>query len=62
MKDTSDGSQVDPKRFLTAYSEGLEQAIRNLQAERIPSGFDRITKGEEALDIKTKAVNRQIVV
>lgn len=50
----SAGSQRDPKQFLTRYSEGVEQAIRDLQNARMPSGFDQMTKGEVPEDIKSK--------
>jgi hypothetical protein len=40
----------------------VEKAIQELQRARIPSGFQRLAQGEEATDIKTKAMNREIIV
>jgi hypothetical protein len=54
MITTSAGLRPDPKQFLTEYSEGVEQAIRDLQRERIPSGFEQLAKGEVPEDVKSK--------
>jgi hypothetical protein len=59
MISTSGGSQPRGKEFLDGY---VEKAIQELQRARIPSGFQRLAQGEEATDIKTKAMNREIVV
>jgi hypothetical protein len=55
---TSAGSRPDGKEFLNGY---VESAIQQLQQARIPSGFERLAHGKEASDIKTKALNKQIV-
>lgn len=59
MISPSAGSQPKSKEFLNGY---VEKAIQELQKARIPSGFQRLAQGEEATDIRTKAMNKQIVV
>jgi len=59
MISTSAGSPTKGKEFLVGY---VEQAIKQLQEARIPSGFQRLAQGEVADDIITKAQNKQIVV
>ena len=59
MISPSAGSQPNGKEFLNGY---VERAIQELQRARIPSGFQRLAQGEEATDIKTKAMNKEIVV
>jgi hypothetical protein len=59
MISTSAGSRPNGKEFLDGY---VEKAIQELQRARIPSGFQRLAQGEEATDIKTKAMNREIIV
>ena len=59
MISTSDGLRPDAKQFLDGK---VEEVLRELQAARIPSGFQRLAQGEVADDIKTKAANKQIVV
>jgi hypothetical protein len=59
MISTSAGSQPKGKEFLDGY---VEKAIQALQEERMPSGFQRLAQGEEASDVRTKALNREIVV
>ena len=55
MKDTSDGSRVDPRRFLTAYSERVDEAIRELQRQRQPATGERAMEGAEGMSIADKA-------
>ena len=62
MKDTSGGSQVDPRQFLTAYSGGVDAAIRDLQRERQPGAGKRAMSGEEGMSIREKAMRGEIVV
>lgn len=59
MITTSGGSQPSGKEFLDGY---VEKAIQELQRARIPSGFQRLAQGEEATDVRTKALNKEIVV
>jgi hypothetical protein len=59
MTSPSDGSQPDAKSFL---DDKVEKLLSNLQQERIPSGFDQLAKGEIPDDIRTKVLNRQIVI
>lgn len=59
MISTSAGSQPKGKEFLDGY---VEKAIQALQKERMPSGFQRLAQGEEATDVRTKALNKEIVV
>lgn len=62
MKDTSAGSQVDPKEFLTTYSEGVDEAIRELQRQRQPATGQRAMAGEEGISIKDKILRGEIIV
>jgi len=62
MKDTSGGSQVDPHQFLTAYSEGVDKAIQQLQRERQPGTGKRAMSGEEGMSIREKAMRGEIIV
>jgi hypothetical protein len=59
MKDTSGGSQVDPKQFLNGK---VEEVLSKLQRERMPSGFQQLAHGEVPEDIKYKAATGQIIV
>ena len=59
---TSPGSQPDPQRFLTAYAEKVESAIRDLQNLRVAQKGDYALKGQESQDIKTMAQNKVIQV
>ena len=59
MISTSAGSQPNGKEFLDGY---VERAIQALQKERMPSAFQRLALGEEATDVRTKALNKEIVV
>lgn len=54
MTTTSGGSRPDPHRFLTEYSQGIEEAIRNLQSARVPEEGDYALRGLERQDIKGK--------
>jgi hypothetical protein len=61
----SDGSQSDSKEFLSKYigknpAVDVEEAISNLQTQRIPTRFDQLTKGETPDDIATKTAYGQI--
>lgn len=62
MKDTSGGSQVDPREFLTAYSEGVDSAIRELQRQRQPATGQRAMSGAEGMSIADKARRGEIIV
>lgn len=62
MKDTSDGSQVDPREFLTTYSEGVDAAIRELQRQRQPATGERAMEGAEGMSIADKARRGEIIV
>lgn len=62
MKDTSDGLQVDPRKFLTDYSEKVASAIRELQLQRQPSTGERAMEGAEGMSIADKARRREIIV
>lgn len=52
MTSTSDGSRPDPRRFLTEYAQGVENAIRDLQSARLPEEGDYAMRGLERRDIK----------
>lgn len=62
MKDTSGGSQVDPQKFLTAYSEGVNEAIEEMLRQRQPATGKRAMAGEEGMSIKEKAMRGEIIV
>lgn len=62
MKDTSGGSQVDPREFLTGYSDAVDAAIRELQQERQPATGARAMAGAEGMSIKEKAQRGEIKV
>jgi hypothetical protein len=55
MTSASAGSRPDPKQFLTAYSDNVEEAIRSLQASRVPEEGDYAMRGVERRDIKSMA-------
>lgn len=54
MTSTSDGSRPDPKRFLTEYAQGVEDAIKSLQSARLPEEGDYAMRGLERQDIRGK--------
>lgn len=56
---TSDGSRPDAKKFLDGK---VEELMSRLERERVPSGFDQLTRGEVPDDIKAKVAAGQIVV
>ena len=51
MTSTSDGSRPDPRRFLTEYAQGVEEAIKDLQTARVPEEGDYAIRGLERRDI-----------
>lgn len=56
---TSAGSRPDAKQFLDGK---VEELMGRLEQERIPSGFDQLTRGAVPNDIKAKVAAGQIVV
>lgn len=62
MTSTSVGSRPDPLRFLTEYSQNVEDVIKDLQAQRVPAEGDYAMRGIEGLSIKDKVANRSIQV
>lgn len=54
MTTTSDGSQRDPKRFLTAYAANVEQDIRDLQDARQLAPGEAALKGKVGQTIKDR--------
>lgn len=62
MMDTSDGSPVDPKRFLTDYSTGVARIIEDLKRERQPATGERGMEGAEGMSIIDKVRRGEIVV
>ena len=54
MTTTSDGSRVDPRLFLTAYANQVEQDIRDLQHARQLDPGDAALRGVVGQTIKDR--------